>query len=230
MESSRPGVVGGFDRDLHAFNAHAFKRDRVRCLMVDNYDSFTYNLVQYFQTMGITVHTVRNDALSVEEALAKDVHFYVLSPGPSTPDQAGISVPLVQACARARRPLFGVCLGMQAIAQAFGASIERAPTPMHGKVSDIEHSGLGVFEDLPQPLQATRYHSLVVQPESLKNAPDLEVTARSVDGVVQGLRHTKLLMEGVQFHPESVLTKSGIYLLAKFARLALKTRSFAATS
>jgi anthranilate synthase component 2 len=191
-----------------------------RAIMIDNYDSFTFNLVQYLQELGVTVETVRNDALGPAALLAKRPDFFVLSPGPSTPDQAGVCLDLIGACARERVPLFGVCLGHQAIGQALGGKIVRIEPPLHGKTSQVRHHGKGVFTGLPVPLRATRYHSLIVERQSLP--AELEITAESDDGVIQGLRHKSLPIEGVQFHPESVLTEHGHAMLANFGRAALK--------
>ena len=191
-------------------------------LMIDNYDSFTYNLVQYLGELGAKVQVVRNDALSVEQALALQPQAVIISPGPCTPDQAGISVALIQAAAAQRLPLLGVCLGHQSIAQAFGGRIVRAEQVMHGKTSWIHHQGQGVFGGLNQPLSATRYHSLVVEHASLPEC--LEVTAWTVDGdsnpaEIMGLRHRSLPIEGVQFHPESILSQQGHELLGNFLQL-----------
>ncbi len=191
-------------------------------LMIDNYDSFTYNLVQYLGELGAKVQVVRNDALSVEQALALQPQAVIISPGPCTPDQAGISVALIQAAAAQRLPLLGVCLGHQSIAQAFGGRIVRAEQVMHGKTSWIHHQGQGVFGGLNQPLSATRYHSLVVERASLPEC--LEVTAWTVDGdsnpaEIMGLRHRSLPIEGVQFHPESILSQQGHELLGNFLQL-----------
>ena len=191
-------------------------------LMIDNYDSFTYNLVQYLGELGAKVQVVRNDALSVDQALALQPQAVIISPGPCTPDQAGISVALIQAAAAQRLPLLGVCLGHQSIAQAFGGRIVRAEQVMHGKTSWIHHHGQGVFAGLNQPLSATRYHSLVVERASLPEC--LEVTAWTVDGdgnpaEIMGLRHRSLPIEGVQFHPESILSQQGHELLGNFLQL-----------
>jgi anthranilate synthase component 2 len=187
-------------------------------VMIDNYDSFTFNLVQYLQELKIQVITVRNDEKPVADLIAMKPTFFVLSPGPSDPDHAGVCLELLKACAIGKAPLFGVCLGMQAMGQAFGGKVVRAELPMHGKVSEIRHQGAGVFKDLPSPLQATRYHSLVVEKKTLPKV--LAVTAETEDGVIMGLRHKDCLIEGVQFHPESVLTEHGKLMLANFAREA----------
>jgi anthranilate synthase/aminodeoxychorismate synthase-like glutamine amidotransferase len=189
----------------------------VTILLVDNYDSFTYNLFQYLGELGATVRVVRNDELGAEEALALGPRAVVISPGPGTPDQAGISLDLIRRCA-GRLPLLGVCLGHQALGQAFGGVVVRAPKLMHGKTSEIHHDGRSVFSGLPVPFTATRYHSLVVDRESVPAC--LEVTAWTEDGVVMGLRHREHLLEGVQFHPESILTSAGKDLLRNFLRLA----------
>jgi anthranilate synthase/aminodeoxychorismate synthase-like glutamine amidotransferase len=183
--------------------------------MVDNYDSFTYNLYQAFTHIGAEVEVVRNDAVAVEEVMARidEIDGLVVSPGPCTPSEAGISVELIRRMAGVR-PVLGVCLGHQAMAQAFGARIVHAPSLMHGKTSLIEHDGQGVFQGLPNPFPATRYHSLTVDPASVP--PAFKVTATSDDGVIQGLRHRELDMEGVQFHPESILTTAGPDLLRNF--------------
>jgi anthranilate synthase component 2 len=192
--------------------------------MVDNYDSFTYNLVQYLGELGAQVDVVRNDATSAEALLATRPDAVVISPGPGTPDDAGISLGVVAACARSRTPLLGVCLGHQSIGQAFGGRIVRARSLMHGKVSAISHDGRGVFRGLPSPFEATRYHSLVIAEETLP--AELEVTARTPDGEIMAVRHRTLPIEGVQFHPESILTTEGKPLLRNF--LASLHRSAAA--
>ena len=194
-------------------------------LVIDNYDSFTYNLVQALQAAGAAVRVVRNDAIdgpglaALADDPAAELRGIVISPGPSDPAHAGVSVPAVTFAAERRIPLLGVCLGMQSMAAAFGASIVRAPSLVHGEASTIEHDGAGLLAGMPAPFRAARYHSLAVDPRTLP--PELFVTARSaVDGVVMGLRHATLPMEGVQFHPESVLTPDGPHLLANFLRLA----------
>jgi anthranilate synthase component 2 len=188
-------------------------------LVLDNYDSFTWNIVHYLEELGAATRVARNDALTPAEALAHTAAI-LISPGPGTPDEAGISLALVAACAAARRPLLGVCLGHQAIAQAFGGRVERAPAPMHGKVADIVHDGEGLFAGLPSPFPATRYHSLTVAPESLPAA--LAVTARAADGTIQGIAHRALPIHGVQFHPESIASAHGHALFANFLRLATR--------
>jgi anthranilate synthase component 2 len=183
-------------------------------LMIDNYDSFTFNLVQYLGELGAEVDVVRNDRASVEELLAREPAGVVISPGPGEPAGAGISVDAVRACAERALPLLGVCLGHQAIGAAFGGRIVRARSIMHGKVSRIEHDGRGIFAGIESPIEATRYHSLVVEAASCPDA--LEVTARTEDGEIMGLRHRELPIEGVQFHPESILTAEGKRLLGNF--------------
>ena len=194
-------------------------------LMIDNYDSFTFNLVQALQAAGADVRVVRNDAITRDEveALATDPEQHlrgiVVSPGPGDPDTAGVSVEAIRVAAERGIPLLGVCLGMQAMAAAYGAAIVRAPTLVHGEASEIAHDGEGLLAGMPADFPAARYHSLCVDPASLP--ADVYVTATSpVDGVVMGLRHRSLPMEGVQFHPESVLTPDGPHLLANFLRLA----------
>jgi anthranilate synthase component 2 len=184
-------------------------------LLLDNYDSFTFNLYQALLELGADVTVVRNDQISVDEveALLPELDRVVISPGPCTPAEAGISVPLVRQLA-GRVPILGVCLGHQSIGAAFGGRIVRAPSLMHGKTSMIHHRGVGVFAGLPNPFEATRYHSLMVDRASLP--PALEITAESDDGVIMGVRHRELPVEGVQFHPESILTLPGNDLLANF--------------
>ncbi|WP_324750045.1 aminodeoxychorismate/anthranilate synthase component II [Sphingomonas sp. LY54] len=187
-------------------------------LVVDNYDSFTWNLVHYLQELGAAVEVVRNDALSAEEALASGAEAFLISPGPGTPDEAGLSLDLVALCAEARRPLLGVCLGHQAIGQHFGARVVRAGRVMHGKTCPVTHDGSGVFAGLPSPFTATRYHSLVVAADGLSDM--LAVNATADDATVQGLRHRDLPIHGVQFHPESIASEYGHRLLANFLRVA----------
>lgn len=181
--------------------------------MIDSYDSFVYNLVQYLGELGADPIVVRNDQLTIDDALGLEPDAVVLSPGPGRPEDAGIICAAVTAFGERRVPLLGVCLGHQAICHVFGGSIVRAPTLMHGKTSPIEHSGVGVFRDLPSPLTATRYHSLMVDPATVPDC--LEVTA-TADDVVMGVRHRQLPIEGVQFHPESILTAAGHDLLRNF--------------
>jgi anthranilate synthase/aminodeoxychorismate synthase-like glutamine amidotransferase len=184
-------------------------------LMIDNYDSFTYNLVQYLGELGADVHVARNDAINFEEIEALVPTHIVISPGPCTPDQAGISVPLIQRFA-GKTPILGVCLGHQAIGQAFGGRVVRARRVMHGKMSPVTHRGAGVLAGLPSPFRATRYHSLAIERETLP--PALEVTAESDDGEIMGVRHREHAVEGVQFHPEAILTEHGKHLLRNFLR------------
>jgi anthranilate synthase component 2 len=182
-------------------------------LMIDNYDSFTYNLVQYLGELGCEVVVRRNDEITLDEIATMKPERIVISPGPCTPNEAGISVPLIEAFA-ATTPILGVCLGHQSIGQAFGGRIVRAKNVMHGKNSTITHTNEGVFHDLPSPLSATRYHSLVIERKSLPDC--LEVTAESEDGEIMGVRHRSLAVEGVQFHPEAILTEHGHALLKNF--------------
>ncbi len=182
-------------------------------LMIDNYDSFTYNLVQYLGELGEEVRVVRNDEMSAGEIERLGPRRIVLSPGPCTPNEAGVSLDLIRRFA-GRVPILGVCLGHQAIGQAFGGRIVHAKTLMHGKVSEIHHSGRGVFRGLPTPFRATRYHSLAIERASCP--AELEVTAWTDDGEIMGVRHRSLAIEGVQFHPESILTEHGHRLLANF--------------
>jgi anthranilate synthase component 2 len=186
-------------------------------LMIDNYDSFTYNLVQYFGELGEDVRVRRNDEVSLDEVEAMAPARIVISPGPCTPTEAGISVGAIQRFA-GTIPILGVCLGHQSIGQAFGGRIVHAATLMHGKTSQIRHANAGVFRGLPDPLTATRYHSLVIERSSLPAC--LEVTAWSEDGEIMGVRHRTLAVEGVQFHPESILTQAGHELLANFLKPA----------
>ena len=182
-------------------------------LMIDNYDSFTYNLVQYLGELGEEVHTVRNDAITIEGIEALRPGRIVISPGPGTPDEAGISLAAIRHFA-GRVPILGVCLGHQAIGQAFGGRVVRNHRVVHGKASPVRHRGAGVLRGLPTPFLAARYHSLVIEPD---HCPDcLEVTARTEDGEIMGVRHRTLPIEGVQFHPESILTACGKQLLANF--------------
>jgi len=186
----------------------------MRLLMIDNYDSFTYNLVQYLGELGADVDVVRNDVETIEQLLARAPAGVVVSPGPGTPDDAGVSLAVVREFGARRIPVLGVCLGHQAIGSVYGGKIVRARSIMHGKASRIEHDGKGVFRGLPQGFEATRYHSLVIEESSWPAA--LEVSARSEDGEVMGARHRELPVEGVQFHPESILTSSGKALLGNF--------------
>lgn len=185
-------------------------------LLIDNYDSFTYNLYHYLGELGAVVEVYRNDALSVDEAMARQPLGIVVSPGPCDPDRAGISLDLI-ARASGVCPVLGVCLGHQALAQVFGATVGHARKVMHGKISDIEHDGSGVFHGLPSPFRATRYHSLVARLETIPDC--LVVNARTADGTVMGLRHRQLPVHGVQFHPESIETEHGHRLLANFVAM-----------
>ena len=182
-------------------------------LMIDNYDSFTYNLVQYLGELGEQVKVIRNDELTVDEIERLGAARIVLSPGPCTPNEAGVSLEVIRRFA-GRTPILGVCLGHQAIGQAFGGKVVRAKQLMHGKVSRIHHSGEGVFSGLPTPYEATRYHSLAIERASCPK--ELEVTAWTEDGEIMGVRHAALPIEGVQFHPESILTQHGHALLKNF--------------
>lgn len=186
-------------------------------LVIDNYDSFTWNLVDYLRALGAEVLVARNDAISAAEAMASGADGFLISPGPGTPAQAGVTLGLVAACAEARRPLLGVCLGHQAIAQHFGGAVVRAGTPMHGKTCPVAHDGTGMFDGLPSPLTVTRYHSLTVAPESVPAC--LAVTATAPDETIQGLAHRTLPIHGVQFHPESVASEGGHRLLGNFLDL-----------
>ena len=184
-------------------------------LVIDNYDSFTWNLVHYLQELGAAVEVVRNDAISAGQALSSGAEAFLISPGPCTPNEAGVSLDLVAACADAGRPLLGVCLGHQAIGQHFGGRVERGGL-MHGKTSPVLHDTTGLYAGLPSPFTATRYHSLIVNA-----VPDaLVVNARAQDGTVMGFRHATLPIHGVQFHPESIATEHGHAMLANFLRLA----------
>lgn len=182
-------------------------------LMLDNYDSFTWNLVQYLGELGASVKVLRNDAITLDEIEAMQPERIVISPGPCTPNEAGISVPLIRRFA-GKIPLLGVCLGHQAIGQAFGGRVIRAERVMHGKISSIVHDGRGVFRNIPSPFRATRYHSLAIERASLP--PALDVTATAEDGEIMGVRHREFDVEGVQFHPEAILTEHGKALLANF--------------
>ncbi|CAM5411247.1 aminodeoxychorismate/anthranilate synthase component II [Frigidibacter albus] len=187
-------------------------------LLIDNYDSFTYNLVHYLGELGAEVLVRRNDALDVQQAMALNPSAIVLSPGPCDPAQAGICLALTAAAAETRTPLLGVCLGHQTIGEAFGGKVIRAPQIVHGKMGSVVHEGKGVFRGLPSPFQATRYHSLMVERESLPGC--LEITAEVEDGTIMGLRHRELPIEGVQFHPESIASEHGHQLLRNFLDLA----------
>ena len=185
-------------------------------VLIDNYDSFTFNLFHYLGELGAEVVVHRNDKVTTAEVVASDPEAIVLSPGPCTPDDAGICLDLINA-ATATIPLFGVCLGHQAIGQVFGGKVVRAPTPMHGKLSGVQHKGQSVFEDVPSPFEATRYHSLIVARQGLPNA--LEVTAETGD-IIMGLRHKTLPIHGVQFHPESIASQHGHKILENFLKIA----------
>jgi len=190
------------------------QRAPVRLLMIDNYDSFTFNLVQYLGELGAQVEVVRNDVEKVDELLERSPAGVVISPGPGEPKAAGISIEMVSACAKRGIPLLGVCLGHQSIGVAFGGQIIRARSIMHGKVSSIEHDGTGVLRGIASPFEATRYHSLVIERESCPE--ELVITARSDDGEIMAVRHREFPIEGVQFHPESILTRIGKTLLGGF--------------
>ncbi len=187
-------------------------------LVLDNYDSFTWNIVHYLRELGAQVRVERNDALTAAEALATGAAAFLISPGPGRPESAGASLALVAACAEARRPLLGICLGHQAVAIHFGGRVVRAESVMHGKISAVRHDGSGLFEGLPSPLDSARYHSLTVAPESLPEC--LAANAMAEDGTVQGFRHKDLPIHGVQFHPESIASQKGHDLLANFTRIA----------
>ena len=186
-------------------------------LLIDNYDSFTYNLAQYLGELGAEVRVERNDAVSVDDVAKLGPRRIVISPGPCTPNEAGISLELIARLA-GKIPILGVCLGHQAIGQAFGGKVVRAPRVMHGKTSPIEHDGSGLFRGIASPMQATRYHSLVVEPASLP--PSLKVTARTAEGEIMALEHQSLPVWGVQFHPESILTVDGKRLLQNFLEMS----------
>jgi anthranilate synthase/aminodeoxychorismate synthase-like glutamine amidotransferase len=189
---------------------------RPRILLIDNYDSFTYNLVQAFLVLGAEVDVHRNDTISVEAALSQGHSHLVISPGPGRPRDAGVSMPMIEAFA-GRIPIFGVCLGHQSLVEVFGGRVVRAARLMHGKVSPVQHDGKGVFSGMPQDFQAGRYHSLIAEPESI--SAELEVTARTPQGEIMGVRHRSLPIEGVQFHPESVLTPEGPVMMGNFLRM-----------
>jgi anthranilate synthase component 2 len=182
-------------------------------ILIDNYDSFTYNLFHYLGELGARLEVHRNDKITVDAVMAKHPQGIILSPGPCTPDTAGICLDLIKRAA-GKVPIFGVCLGHQAIGQVYGGDVVRAPKPMHGKLSKVHHSGKGVFRDVPNDFNATRYHSLTIDPPSFPSA--LEITAQSEDGVIQGLQHKTLPIFGVQFHPESIASEHGHKILANF--------------
>ena len=185
-------------------------------LIIDNYDSFTYNLVQYLGELGAGIQVVRNDKTTIEAIEKQAPERIVISPGPKTPSEAGICLDVISAFA-GRIPILGVCLGHQSIGQAFGGHVIRAPQLMHGKTSEIQHDGKTIFEGLPNPFPATRYHSLIVERETLPAC--LEISATTSDGLIMGLRHREMKVEGVQFHPESILTNAGKQLLGNFLRV-----------
>jgi anthranilate synthase/aminodeoxychorismate synthase-like glutamine amidotransferase len=190
--------------------------DHVRMLLIDNYDSFTYNLVQAFAAMGADVRVYRNDEITVDEAIALDPTHLVISPGPGRPEDAGVSLDMIGAFA-GKIPVLGVCLGHQSLVQHFGGSIVRAERLMHGKTSMVKHDGKTIFDGISQPFEVGRYHSLCAEPESLPG--ELELTAETERGEIMGVRHKTLPLEGVQFHPESVLTPEGDRLMANFLRM-----------
>jgi para-aminobenzoate synthetase component 2 len=194
----------------------------MRVLVVDNYDSFVFNLVQYLGQLGVNAEVWRNDDARLAgdaevRAAAEEFDGILLSPGPGTPERAGASIPLVQACAAATTPLLGVCLGHQAIGVAFGGTVDRAPELLHGKTSSVYHSNIGVLQGLPDPFTATRYHSLTILPDTLPE--ELQATARTEGGVIMGVQHVDLPIHGVQFHPESILTEGGHRMLANWLTL-----------
>ena len=198
------------------------QRRRVSLLLIDNYDSFTYNLAQYLGELGADVEVQRNDALTVEAAGARGAGAIVISPGPCTPNEAGISMDVIRTYA-GKIPILGVCLGHQCIGQVFGGRIVRAPRVMHGKTSKIFHDERGLFAGVDNPFVATRYHSLVIAPDSMPDA--LEITAKTWEDEIMGVRHRELLVEGVQFHPESIMTTAGKRLLANFLAMARSAAS-----
>jgi anthranilate synthase/aminodeoxychorismate synthase-like glutamine amidotransferase len=192
-----------------------------RLLLIDNYDSFTYNLVQAFLVLGADVRVIRNDEISIDAAKQLDITHLCISPGPGTPRDAGVSMAMIQAFA-GQLPIFGVCLGHQSIVEVFGGEVVRAPRLMHGKTSMVKHDGRVLFEDLPQPCEVGRYHSLIAEPSSMP--AELEVSAITAEGEIMGVRHRKFTIEGVQFHPESVLTPQGPQLMGNFLRLTSPLR------
>ncbi len=187
-------------------------------LMIDNYDSFTYNLVQYFGELGEDIHVFRNDKLKIEDIVRLNPDRIVISPGPCTPKEAGISVDVIKYFA-GKIPMLGVCLGHQAIGEAFGSDIIRADRLMHGKISMIFHDGKSIFEGIPNPFEATRYHSLIIKRETLPSC--LEISAETKEGEIMGVRHKEFKVEGVQFHPESILTKAGMDILKNFLKIKI---------
>jgi anthranilate synthase component II len=186
-------------------------------LLIDNYDSFTYNLYHYLGELGAQLVVKRNDALTAAEAMAMNPQGIILSPGPCTPSEAGICLKLIKAVA-GKLPLLGVCLGHQALGQAFGGKVVRAPAPLHGKLSQVSHRGIGVFQDIPTPFTGTRYHSLIVDRATLPDC--LEITAETNDGLIMGMQHREYPLHGVQFHPESIASEHGHRLLGNFLRIA----------
>lgn len=192
------------------------KSDQPRLLLIDNYDSFTYNLVQAFMVLGADVLVHRNDQITIDEARALKPTHLCISPGPGTPYDAGVSMQMIEAFA-GEIPVLGVCLGHQSLVEVFGGKVVRANRLMHGKTSTVTHDGRGILKDMPQPFEAGRYHSLIAQPEALPDV--LEVTARTQEGEIMGVRHKTLAVEGVQFHPESVLTPQGPVLMGGFLQL-----------
>ncbi|MFM9842909.1 MAG: anthranilate synthase component II [Dongiaceae bacterium] len=186
-------------------------------LLIDNYDSFTYNLYHYLGELGAQLVVKRNDALTAAEAMAMSPQGIILSPGPCTPNEAGICLKLIEAVA-GKVPLLGVCLGHQALGQAFGGKVVRAPAPLHGKLSQVSHRGIGVFQDIPTPFTGTRYHSLIVDRATLPDC--LEITAETSDGLIMGMQHRQHPLHGVQFHPESIASEHGHRLLGNFLRIA----------
>jgi anthranilate synthase/aminodeoxychorismate synthase-like glutamine amidotransferase len=192
-----------------------------RLLLIDNYDSFTYNLVQAFLVLGADVQVIRNDEITVEEAKQLDITHLCISPGPGTPHDAGVSMDMIRAFA-GRLPIFGVCLGHQSIVEVFGGDVVRAPRLMHGKTSLVKHDGKALFEGLPQPCEVGRYHSLIAAPATVP--AELEVCAMTAEGEIMAVRHRKYTIEGVQFHPESVLTPQGPQLMGNFLKLTAPLR------
>jgi para-aminobenzoate synthetase component 2 len=188
---------------------------RPKILLIDNYDSFTYNLVQAFLVLGAVVEVYRNDAITTDEALALKPSHLVISPGPGTPRDAGVSMPMIRAFA-GRIPIFGVCLGHQSLVEVFGGKVVRAARLMHGKVSPVMHDGKGLYAGMPREFEAGRYHSLIASADSIP--PELDITARTAEGEIMGVRHKTLPIEGVQFHPESVLTPDGPILMGNFLK------------
>jgi anthranilate synthase component II len=186
-------------------------------LLIDNYDSFTYNLYHYLGELGAQLVVKRNDALTAAEAVAMNPQGIILSPGPCTPNEAGICLKLIEAVA-GKVPLLGVCLGHQALGQAFGGKVVRAPAPLHGKLSQVSHRSIGVFQDIPTPFTGTRYHSLIVDRATLPDC--LEITAETSDGLIMGMQHRQYPLHGVQFHPESIASEHGHRLLGNFLRIA----------